>query len=74
MVEVLLRAHEGLISLSDELVSGVVLLRGVAVHHIPMIANHHALLEEGLVGAGVSIAASFQVTHVVHLQQQGYTA
>jgi hypothetical protein len=49
------------------LVSAIVLLRVVAVHHVPVVTNHHTLLEEGLVRTSVCVAPSLQVTHVVQL-------
>jgi hypothetical protein len=66
-VEVFFWAHEGLVTLTDEQVSTVSVLRVVAVHHVPVVADHHSLLEERLVGTCVCKASPLGVTHVVQL-------
>ena len=63
----LFRADEWFVSLADQLVGAVVQLRAVAVHHVPVVAHHHALLEERLVGTSECKPATLQVAHVVEL-------
>ena len=50
VLQMFFRADEGFVALADQLVGAVVQLRAVAVDHVPMVADHHALLEEGRVG------------------------
>ena len=67
VLQMFLRADEGFVALADQLVGAVVELRTVAVDHVPVVADHHALLEEGRVGTRVCEPATFQVAHVVQL-------
>jgi len=67
VLQMFFRADEGFVSLADQLVGAVVQLRAVAVDHVPVVTDHHTLLEERLVGTSVCEPASLQVTHVVQL-------
>ena len=64
---VLLRADERFVPLADQPVGAVVALRAIAADHVPMVADHHALLEQGSVRTSVCEATTLQVAHVVQL-------
>lgn len=40
---------------------------GGAVHHVPVIAHHELLVEEGVVGTQVRVLPLQRVAHVVNL-------
>ena len=67
VLQMFFRADEGFVTLADQLVGAVVQFRAVAVDHVPVVANHHALLEEGRVGTSVCEPATLQVAHVIQL-------
>ena len=68
VLQVFFRADEGFVTLADQLVGAVVELGAVAVDHVPVVADHHALLEEGRVGTSVCEPATLQVAHVIQLE------
>lgn len=52
----------------------VVALRARTVHHVPVVADEHALLEQRRVRTRVAKLPSETVAHVINLgQQTGYT-
>jgi len=67
VLQMFFRADEGFVALADQLVGAVVELRAVAVDHVPVVADHHSLLEEGRVGTSVCEPTTLQVAHVVQL-------
>jgi hypothetical protein len=67
VVEMLFRAHEGFVMLANQQIGAVVVLRVVTVHHVPVVADHHTLLEQRLFGTGMCETSALWVTHMVQL-------
>jgi hypothetical protein len=63
------RADEGLVFVADSLVGCVVELRSFAIDHEPVVANHHALLEERLLRAPIAELLASSGAHVIHLYE-----
>jgi hypothetical protein len=53
--------------LTNQQVRSVVALRSRTIHHVPVIAHQHPLLEQRCVRAGVAELPAQTVAHVVHL-------
>jgi hypothetical protein len=73
------RANEGLVFVADSLVGCIVELRSFTVHHEPVVANHHALLEERLLRAPIAELLAASGAHMINLRtnkliQQNYYA
>lgn len=64
------RGDEGLILYSNSLVSCEVQVRSFAIDHEPVVAHHHALLEERLLGAPIAELLVSSGAHVIHLENQ----